>query len=155
MGAVDKQDPTLTYDTRREANLISWRLTELFLRKVMLMEDSRVQSIRELGDALAQYILDRNDRGVFNAFGMARNYGELRAVLIRASAAEVRAGRKPLITLDQFLAVFEQSEGVPFADWRLGRDLVLIRLLEQLYQKGWLQAHAEELPETAPEEENS
>ncbi|MEJ5315067.1 MAG: type I-B CRISPR-associated protein Cas8b1/Cst1 [Anaerolinea sp.] len=155
MGAVDKQDPTLTYDTRREVNLISWRLTELFLRKVMLMEDSRVQSIRELGDALAQYILDRNDRGVFNAFWMARNYGELRAVLIRASAAEVRAGRKPLITLDQFLAVFEQSEGVPFADWRLGRDLVLIRLLEQLYQKGWLQAHAEELPETAPEEENS
>lgn len=150
---LDKQDPTLTYDTRREVNLISWRLTELFLRKVMLMEDSRVQSIRELGDALAQYILDRNDRGVFNGFWMARNYGELRAVLIRASAAEVRAGRKPLITLDQFLAIFEQSEGVPNADWRLGRDLVLIRLLEQLYQKGWLQVHAEELPETAPEEE--
>ncbi|BAJ64872.1 hypothetical protein [Anaerolinea thermophila] len=150
---ADKQDPTLTYDTRREVDLISWRLTELFLRKVMLMEDSRVQSIRELGDALAQYILDRNDRGVFNNFWMARNYGELRAVLLRASAAEVRAGRKPLITLDQFLAIFEQSEGVPNADWRLGRDLVLIRLLEQLYQKGWLQAHAGELPETAPEEE--
>ncbi len=150
---LDKQDPTLTYDTRREVDLISWRLTELFLRKVMLMEDSRVQSIRELGDSLAQYILDRNDRGVFNGFWMARNYGELRAVLLRASAAEVRAGRKPLITLDQFLAIFEQSEGVPNADWRLGRDLVLIRLLEQLYQKGWLQAHAGELPETAPEEE--
>ncbi len=151
---TDKQDPTLTYDTRREVDLISWQLTQLFLRKVMLMEDSRVQSIRELGDALAQYILDRNDRSVFNGFWMARNYGELRAVLIRASAAEVRAGRKPLINLDQFLAIFEQSEGIPNSDWRLGRDLVLIRLLEQLYQKGWLQAHAEELPEAAPEEEN-
>lgn len=150
---LDKFDPTLNYDTRREASLISWRLTEIFLKKVMLMEEARVQSIRELGDALAQFILDRNDRGVFNGFWMARNYGELRAVLIRASAAEVRAGRKPLITLDQFLAIFEQSEGMPNADWRLGRDLVLIRLLEQLYQKGWLQVHAEELPETAPEEE--
>ncbi|MDT8897616.1 type I-B CRISPR-associated protein Cas8b1/Cst1 [Thermanaerothrix sp. 4228-RoL] len=149
---LDKQDPTLTYDTHREVNLISWRLTEIFLKKVMLMEESRIQSIRELGDALAQHVIDRNDRGVFNGFWMARNYGELRAVLIRASAAEVRAGRKPLITLDQFLSIFEQSEGVPNADWRLGRDLVLIRLLEQLYQKGWFQAHAEELPETTPEE---
>jgi len=107
-----------------------------------------------LGDALAQYIFERNDRGVFNGFWMARNYTELRTVLIRASTAEVRAGRKPLITLDQFLSIFEQSEGIPNADWRLGRDLVLIRLLEQLYQKGWLQAHAEELPEVPAEEES-
>ncbi len=149
----DKQDPIHTYDTRREADLVSWRLTERFLKEVMLMEESRIQAIRALGDALAQYIFERNDRGVFNGFWMARNYTELRAVLIRASTAEVRAGRKPLITLEQFLSIFEQSEGIPNADWRLGRDLVLIRLLEQLYQKGWLQAHAEELPEVPAEEE--
>ena len=143
----DKQDPTAGYDTRREANLISWSLTELFLRKVMQMEKERIDSIRSLGDQLAQYVLQTNDRSFFNTFWMARNYGQVRAALISASAREVRSGRKPLISLDQFLAVFEVYEGSPNGDWRLGRDLVLIRLLEQLYEMGWLQQHAEELPE--------
>ncbi len=145
--AKDKTDPTSGYDTRGEADLISWPLTELFLRKVVRMDETRIQHIRELGDALATYVVERNDRRFFDNFWMARNYGEMRAALIRASQAEVRRGRPPLITLDQFLAIFEQAEGIPAADWRLGRDLVLIRLLEQLYQKGWFQAHAAELPE--------
>jgi len=149
--ARDKNDPTAGYDTRREAGLISWPLTELFLKKVMIMDENRITSIRSLGDSLAQYILRTNDRGFFNAFWMGRNYGEVRAALIRASQREVRAGRPPLVGLDQFLAVFEQYEGTPVSDWRLGRDLVLIRLLEQLYQQGWLQQVAEELPETAEE----
>ncbi|MEW6505280.1 MAG: type I-B CRISPR-associated protein Cas8b1/Cst1 [Chloroflexota bacterium] len=148
----DKTDPTGGYDTRREAGLISWPLTELFLRKVMIMDENRIASIRSLGDALAQYILRTNDRAFFNAFWMGRNYHEVRAALIRASQREVRAGRPPLLGLDQFLAVFEQYEGSPAADWRLGRDLVLIRLLESLYQQGWLQQHAEEIPEGAEEE---
>lgn len=148
----DRTDPTAQYDTRREASLISWPLTELFLKKVMIMDENRIASIRSLGDALAQYILNTNDRAFFNAFWMGRNYGEVRAALIRASQREVRAGRPPLIGLDQFLAVFEQYEGAPAADWRLGRDLTLIRLLEQLYQKNWLQQHAEEIPEVLAEE---
>lgn len=147
----DRTDPTAHYDTRREAGLISWPLTELFLKKVMMMDENRIASIRSLGDSLAQYILRSNDRAFFNAFWMGRNYGEVRAALIRASQREVRAGRPPLIGLDQFLAVFEQYEGTPAADWRLGRDLVLIRLLEALYQQGWLQQHAEEIAETLAE----
>jgi len=143
----DKLDPTATYDTRREANLIFWSLTELFLRKVMQMEKDRIDSIRSLGDQLAQYVLQTNDRSFFNLFWMARSYAEMRAALLRASQREVRSGRPPLISLDQFLAIFEQYEGVPSSDWRLGRDLVLIRLLEQLYAQGWLQQHAEEIPE--------
>ncbi len=147
----DKQDPVAQYDTRREANLISWPLTELFLKKVMMMDENRIASIRTLGDTLAQYLLRTNDRAFFSAFWMARAYGDVRAALIRASQREVRAGRPPLVGLDSFLAVFEQYEGAPTADWRLGRDLVLIRLLEQLYQHGWLQQHAEEIPEAGPQ----
>lgn len=154
----DKQDPTASYDTRREANLISWSLTELFLKKVMIMEENRIASIRSLGDQLAAYILQTNDRSFFNTFWMARNYAQVRAALIRASQREVRSARPPLISLDQFLAVFEQYEGSPNGDWRLGRDLVLIRMLEQLYAQGWLQQHAEEIPEveeTIPEDVES
>ena len=146
-----KGDPTQTYHTRQEAALISWRLTQLFLEKVVLMDELRIQHIRELGDDLARYIVAQNDRRFFRHFYMARHYGQVRAALIKASQAQVKRGQPPLVTLERFLAVFEQVEGVPHADWRLGRDLVLIRMFEQLFHQGWLQEHAAELPE---DEEN-
>jgi len=146
------EDPTVDYDSGQEAHLISWPLTELFLRKVMLMDPIRIQHIRELGDDLANYIVDQNDRRFFFNFYTARSYGQMRAELIKASQAEVKRGRPPLITLDRFLAVFEQVEGLPYEDWRLGRDLVLIRMFEQLHQRGWLQQHVDELIQNGTDE---
>lgn len=148
----DKTDPTRTYDLRQEADLVSWPLAELFLRKVMLMDAERIQHIRELGDALAEYIMAQNDRRFFRALLTAQYYSHLRMALIKASHAEVRRGRPPLVTLERFLAVFEEGEDAPRADWKLGRDLVLIRLLEQLYAKGWLQQHADDIE--FPDEED-
>ncbi len=146
-----KDDPTAAYDTFHEAAALSWQLTALFLRKVMLMNTERIQHIRELGDALADYIVTQNDRRFFRTFLTAQRYSHLRMALIKASHAEVQRGRPPLITLDRFLAVFEETEGEPYPDWKLGRDLVLIRLFEQLYAKGWLQEHAAEV--ALPEDE--
>ncbi len=145
------QDPTRTYDSRQEASLISWPLTQLFLTKVMHMDPTRIQHIRDLGDRLADYIIHQNDRRFFFNFYTARSYAQMRGALIKASQAEIKAGRPPLITLDAFLAIFEETEGIPYEDWRLGRDLVLIRMFEQLYQRGWLQQHAAELPEDETE----
>ena len=145
------EDPTRTYHSAQEAHLISWPLTQLFLKKVMHMDPTRIQHIRELGDRLADYVINQNDRRFFFNFYTARSYAQMRAALIKASQAEVKAGRPPLITLDVFLSVFEETEGIPYEDWRLGRDLVLIRMFEQLYQQGWLQQHAQELPEEEPE----
>ncbi len=138
-------DPAHDYDTLQEAALLSWQLTHLFLRKVVHMNEDRIQHIRDLGDALADYVIRQNDRRFLSDFLLARQYAQVRAALIRASQAEVRRGRPPLVTLERFLAVFEQAEGLPYHDWRLGRDLVLIRLFEQLYAHGWLQAHADEI----------
>ncbi len=145
------EDPTRTYHSAQEAHLISWPLTQLFLKKVMHMDPTRIQHIRELGDRLADYVINQNDRRFFFNFYTARSYAQMRAALIKASQAEVKAGRPPLITLDVFLSVFEETEGIPYEDWRLGRDLVLIRMFEQLYQQGWLQQHAQELPEEESE----
>jgi CRISPR-associated protein Cst1 len=152
-----KGDPTANYAWQHETALLSWQLTELFLRKVMLMNPERIQHIRALGDALAEYIVTQNDRRFFRAFLTAQRYGHLRMALIKASHAEVKRGRPPLITLERFLAVFEEAEEEPYPDWKLGRDLVLIRLFEQLYAKGWLQRHAEEvdLPEEEEDQEKA
>jgi len=41
--------------------------------------------------------------------------------------------------------VFEYGEEDPRPDWSLSRDLVLLRILEQLYESHWLAKHADVL----------
>jgi len=147
----DKRDPAQHYNLQQEAHLLSWPLVQLFLRRVVRMDEERIEHIRALGDALADYIIRHNDSRFLNDLLLSHTYGRLRILLLRASHREVQAGRPPLVTLERFLAVFEQTEGIPQADWKLGRDLVFIRLFEQLYEKGWLQQH---LPELEIPEEN-
>jgi CRISPR-associated protein Cst1 len=144
-------DPRATYSFKNEAELVSWALVELFLRKVVFMDAKRVQQIRELGDTLAEYVHRENDRRFFQAFYTARNYNNLREALIRVSVARIKKGQPPLIDFDPYIEIFEHGENLPDVNWRLIRDLVLIRVIERLYELGWIQEYAKEMPE--PEEE--
>jgi len=47
--------------------------------------------------------------------------------------------------------VFEEGDEIARSDWQLARDLILIRMIEQLYQKGWLGAHPDAIPIEAEE----
>jgi len=147
-----EDDPRRTYSLRDEAGLVSWKLTELFLRKVMTMNKDRIQQIREMGDRLATYVSQENDRQFFAAFFQHR-YDYFRTALIRANLAHVQRGNAPLITLDPYIAIFEEGNEMAAPDWRLARDLVLIRMVEQLYQQGWLGSHPEVIPEVSEEPE--
>jgi CRISPR-associated protein Cst1 len=147
-------DPRRTYSLRDEAGLVSWKLTELFLRRVMNMDKGRIQQIRELGDRLAIYVSQENDRQFFASFFQHR-YDYFRAALIKANLAHVRRGNPPLITLDPYIAIFEEGNEIAAPDWRLARDLVLIRMVEQLYLQGWLGSHPEAIPEVAEEPESA
>jgi CRISPR-associated protein Cst1 len=142
-----EDDPRRLYSLKDEASLVSWKLTELFLRKVMKVDQERIRQIRELGDRLAAYVNSENDRRFFTAFFSEQNYGYFRTALIKANLAHVKRGNPPLITLDPFIQVFEEGEEVERSDWRLARDLVLIRMIEQLYHLGWLGRNTDVLPE--------
>ena len=145
----NKKDPRSTYSLRSDLDIISWPLLELFLRKVVIMDKTRIEHIRTLGDTLAEYVRTENDRRFFHTFLTAGHYDHLRNALIKASIARMKRGEPPLITFDQFIAIFEEGENLPYFDWRLARDLVLIRMIEQLYQQGWLTSHPDVLPEEA------
>ncbi len=147
-----KGDPRSTYSLQNDLTLISWKMVDLFLRKVVLMEKERIEQIRKLGDTLAEYVASENDRRFFQNFMTAGRYEYVRIALIKASNALVKRGKPPLVTFDQFVEIFEEGENLPYYDWRLARDLVLIRMIEQLYNRGWLQTHTDAL-ETLPEEE--
>lgn len=149
-----EDDPRHTYSLRDEAGLVSWKITELFLRRVMNMDKERIQQIRELGDRLAAYVSQENDRQFFAAFFQHR-YDYFRTALIKANLAHVQHGNPPLITLDPYIAIFEEGNEIAAPDWRLARDLVLIRMVEQLYQQGWLGSHPEAIPEVSEEPESA
>jgi hypothetical protein len=53
--------------------------------------------------------------------------------------------------LDEFLEIFEEGEELPRVDWRLAWDLVLIRIIEKLYEAKWFEKNREVL-ESADEE---
>lgn len=144
-------DPRLGYSPRRESDLISWSITEQFLRRIMHMEQERIDQIRSLGDRLAEYVSRLNDRRFFRDFYTLQNYGYLRTLLIRANLVQVKGGGKPLFGLDPYLLVFEEGDEVARIDWRLSRDLVLIRMIEQLHALGWLGEQPELLAETTDE----
>jgi CRISPR-associated protein Cst1 len=145
-------DPTATYSIRSEAHLVSWNLTELFLRTVVRMDRSRLEHIRAMGDALAAYVQAENDRRLFHVLLTSNRYSDVRVALIKASQAQIRRGRPPIVGFDQFVTVFEMGEDLPYDDWRLARDLVLIRMIEQLHAAGWIKSHADEIPEPQLEE---
>ncbi len=142
-----KDDPRSGYAFERELDLVSWDLTAMFLREVMEMEVERIGAIRDLGNGLSSYVARTNDRRFFRDFYMVDRYGQLRGLLIKASNAEVKGGRPPLIGFDEFITIFEEGEELPRIDWRLARDLVLIRMIERLHQEGKM------LEDMAPEGE--
>ena len=148
-------DPRTSYSLRNEVVLVSWSITDRFLWRVMDMDKQRIEQIRELGDRLADYVATDNDRGFFREFFTTQRYQLLRASLLKANLAAVRRGKPPLIELDPYIAIFEDGEEVPSLDWSLARDLVLIRMVEQLYKRGWLGRNVEVLPETTSGEAES
>ncbi len=151
-----EEDPRRAYSLQGEAELVSWKLTALFLGKVMAMDKERIEQIRELGDRLASYISTENDRRFFTTFYTERrSYEVLRSALIRANLAWVKRGQPPLITLDPYIQVFEEGDDVAFPDWRLARDLVLIRMIEQLHRQGWLATNRDAITEANDEDSST
>ncbi len=143
-----EEDPRRVYSLKNEAGLVSWKLTELFLRKVMFVNQERIQQIKELGDRLAMYVNNENNRHFFTSFYIEqRSYNNLRNSLIKANVEHVKRGNPPLITLDPYLTIFEDGDEVGKSDWRLARDLVLIRMIEKLYNLGWIGKNSEAIPE--------
>lgn len=149
---VEQGDPRGAYSVKNEANLVSWKITARFLRRIMNMETSRIEEIRKMGDQLADYVSGENDRRFFREFFTEGRYDYFRTALIKANVAHVKRGKPPFITLDPYIEVFETGDEVARPDWRFARDLVLIRMIERLYQQGWLGRNPDALPSAEQDE---
>jgi CRISPR-associated protein Cst1 len=118
------------------------------------MDEERIKRVRELGDHLAEYTISQDDRYFFTNFRV-QNYHVFRTLLLRANLAQLKRGQTPIIDFDSYIEVFELAENDSHPDWRLARDLVFIRMIEQLHKRDWLGRNADALPEVAEEESDA
>ena len=116
------------------------------------MDKERVEQIRTMGDRLAEYVSSQNDRRFFREFFTEQRYGYFRTALIKVNLSHVKHGHPPIITLDPYIEVFEEGDDLARSDWRLARDLVLIRMVERLYAQGWLGNNMDVIPESTDEQ---
>jgi len=152
--AKGKTDPRVDYSLQNEANLVSWKITACFLWRILHMEKERIEQIRKMGDQLADYVGSQNDRRFFREFFTTQRYDYFRTALIKANLAHVRRGHAPIITLDPYIEVFEEGVELAHSSWKLARDLVLIRMVERLYDQGWLGSNVDAIPEAIEEIES-
>jgi len=150
--ARGETDPRTDYSLRDEANLVSWKITARFLWRVLHMDKERIEQIRTMGDQLADYVNNQNDRRFFREFYTVQRYDHFRTALIKVNLAHVKRGNPPIITFDPYIEVFEEGNELARPDWQLARDLVLIRMVERLYGQGWLGNNVDVISEPTEEE---
>jgi CRISPR-associated protein Cst1 len=118
-----------------EQKFVPWRFIVLFLEEVMHMDKKRIEDMRKLGDQLAAYVKEFDDKRFFSKFYELQRGDYFRDELLRATKNATSRGKPPLFRYEEFCTVFftELEDGTLRFDWKLARDLVFIRMLEWLY----------------------
>jgi CRISPR-associated protein Cst1 len=137
LAKMEEGDPRQKYSLRLEMEIVSWKITQEFLRRIMHMESDRINQIRDMSDRLAEYINSENDKRFFQEFFAQNRYDFFRSRLLKTNLAHVKRGNAPIIEFEPYITVFEEGIEQARSDWRLSRDLVLIRMIERLYKLGW------------------
>src|SRR5690606_33884034 len=119
--------------------------------RIMLMQKDRIDALRTLGDRLSKHIRGNHDKRLLRDLYTARAYWQFRLVLLRS--CKNNEGKEPLCPFDTYVKIFEESEDFERSDWGLARDLLLIRIFEQLQQGQEWESMAEALKDTEEQDE--
>ncbi len=114
------------------------------------MDKKRIEEIRKLGDTLAAYVKEQEEKRFFRNLYVVQRADEFRTLLIRADKKYATSGKGLLFGLDTYCTVFFEEDGETLKpDWKFARDLVLIRMIEWLHTntKNWLVNHPDAFPE--------
>jgi CRISPR-associated protein Cst1 len=121
----------------------NWSLTACFVRKVMGMDDDQLKLLYALGSRFADYA--REKRGFYYEFVRESNYSTWRRRLLSAADTWSRQG-KVLITAEEFVQAFVATRHADeYFNWKLARDIVALRMMEELAQAGLIAPDEEEL----------
>jgi hypothetical protein len=101
--------------------------------EVLEMDKDRIEAIKAVADRIAEYV-EKQDERLLNRLFTARKEWDFRDALIKAD----KKATQPLFSYDEFVMAFFTTidkEQLRF-DWSLARDLMMVRIIEKLYQDG-------------------
>lgn len=126
----------------REA-LGGWDLLSHYLEEVRTMDKKRIETIKKVGDELADYIKSADDIKTLKKLETANNYRDYRNLLRIIIKKRIEVGsEKPLFSFDEYVhQLFPEGN----LTWRETQDLILFRIYEVLHD--WIieQGISEEL----------
>lgn len=99
------------------------------------MNEERIKAIRAFADRLAEIIDDHNDKRLFQGLVYTAKEWEYRALLTKVQRQYANDRNQLLFGLEQYLDLFLQTDGGGPSQWSLVRDLISIRLVEELFKK--------------------
>lgn len=144
LGGIERRFLELSQNQEIWNELNYWAVAELILIGVAQVNSERVEKTKQFADKLVAYLLSSNDKNFFRQLfyhGGRRNYDydQLRNLFLKTNMRVIKESNfhQLPVTFDDFVEVFEEWEDTYHGTWRLGRDLVLLRVMERLYQEGW------------------
>ena len=140
LGRLERPAKAETKTSYGRTDARSWGLAELFLTEVLGMKKGRIEVIRGFADKLARWIFDKGDKKLLRAL-LYERLSDLEHRLRRAQHESTKG--QLLFGLDEYRDVWLHDDG----DRYLVRDLVSIRVIEQLHGLGYFAANPDALPE--------
>lgn len=134
----------------REA-LGGWDLLKHYLEEVRNMDENRIETIKKVGDELAEYIKSSDDINTLKKLETASNYKNYRNILRIIIKKRIKNGAdEPLFSFDEYVKnLFPEGN----LTWRETQDLILFRIYEVLHDWIIQQGVSEELIINEDEEE--
>lgn len=127
------------FSSRKKVTYCSWNLLKYYLREVENMDEKRIDSIRNLGDNIADYIKDNDEKRTLTSIETATSYSNFLNILRKIMKNKVEEGD------DELLVTYDDLVNNICPDymlWKETRDLLLFRIYEDL--KDWLKENKED-----------
>ena len=101
------------------------------------MNPERIALIRSFADQLAELIDKNNDKKLFRDLVFTESEYRYRGVLSRVQRQYAQDRKKLVISFEQYVDLFLDTSADEKYRWSLVRDLISIRLVEALLEKGF------------------
>lgn len=138
-------------DRKNREALGGWDLLKHYLEEVRNMDENRIETIKKVGDELAEYIKSSDDLNTLKKLETASNYKNYRNILRIIIKKRIKNGAdEPLFSFDEYVKnLFPEGN----LTWRETQDLILFRIYEVLHDWIIQQGVSEELIINEDEEE--
>ena len=130
-------------DRKNREALGGWDLLDHYLEEVRNMDENRIETIKKVGDELAEYIKSSDDIKTLKKLETASNYRNYRNILRIIIKKRIENGaEEPLFSFDDYVKnLFPEGN----LTWRETQDLILFRIYEVLHDWIIQQGVSEEL----------